>query len=773
MKKHTTHRLSIASIVWLLVVLALVGCSTTRHVPDGEYLLDKVHIETDNKSVPPAMLRTYIQQNPNYRALGFIPFQLGLYNMSGNDTTKSINRWLRKVGDAPVIYDAKAMDASCYHISKVLSNMGYMHASVEADTVAKGKRMAITYRVKTDEPFYVDTLLYDIPHTVIDSIIHSQPSSITRGMLLDRSLLNLERDRIAAMLHREGFYTFNKEYITFSADTVSSSRAVELTMTLRPMPSFDNQGTASYDSYRQYRINKVYVVTDPGVVAIDLAQVDVSHTEPYRGIDIVYGDNRYITPLALAENCFIMPGEMYSSEMVDRTYRAFGRLTYLRNINVRFRVHNELPDDTRLDCYIFLAPGKSQNISAEVEGTNSEGDLGVAAQLTYQHRNIFKGSEIFTAEVRGAYESVSGTIQGLINDSYTEIGGRVGLKVPKFLFPFVPYKTRRKLLATTDFDASVNFQQRPEYTRIIAGAAWRYNWADGAHRHRVDLLDFNYVYLPYYMDGFLEQIAPSNPLLRYSYEDHFIMGIGYNFYTSNLPTNTPLQKTQLSNAYTLRATIESAGNLLYGISNLTGPAPDDGYKMFGIRYSQYVKANLDYSFLHNFSKRHGLAFHAGVGVGVPYGNSSVMPFEKRFYSGGANSVRGWAVRTLGPGSYNGYNTANNFVYQCGDVRLDLSVEYRAKLFWKIESAIFIDAGNIWTINDYETQPGGAFRFDTYYKQIALAYGLGLRLNFDFVVIRADFGMKAYNPADGSVKWAIAAHDFNRDFAWHISIGYPF
>ena len=205
MKKHTTHRLSIASIVWLLVVLVLVGCSTTRHVPDGEYLLDKVHIETDNKSVPPAMLRTYIQQNPNYRALGFIPFQLGLYNMSGNDTTKSINRWLRKVGDAPVIYDAMAMDASCYHISKVLSNMGYMHASVEADTVAKGKRMAITYRVKTDEPFYVDTLLYDIPHTVIDSIIHSQPSSITKGMLLDRSLLNLERDRIAAMLHREGF----------------------------------------------------------------------------------------------------------------------------------------------------------------------------------------------------------------------------------------------------------------------------------------------------------------------------------------------------------------------------------------------------------------------------------------------------------------------------------------------------------------------------------------------------------------------------------------
>lgn len=757
----------------MLVAFVIASCSITRHVPDGEYLLDKVNVEVDNKEVQAEQLRTYVQQNPNYRALGFIPFQLGLYSMSGNDTTKSVNRWLRKVGDAPVLFDSEAMDASCFQISKVLSNMGYMHANVVADTTSHGKRMNVTYHVTTNEPFYIDSLIFDIPHEAIDSLIQAQPTTITKGMLLDRSLLNLERDRITDLLHRSGYYTFNKEYITFSADTLATSRAVELTMTLRPMPAFDVLGSSSYDSYIQYHINKVYVITDPNFTNLDLTQIDVSNAEHYRHIDIVYGDKRYFTPLTLAENCFVMPNEVYSKAMVDLTYKAFARLSYIKNINIRFRAHNDYDGDNRLDCYIFIQPGKSQNISVEVEGTNSEGDLGVAAQLSYQHNNIFKGSEIFTAEVRGAYESVSGTIQGLINDNYTEIGGRLGLKVPKFLFPFVPYNTRRKLLATTDFDASINFQQRPEYTRIIAGVGWRYNWTEKAHRHRVSLLDVNYVYLPYYMDGFLEQIAPLNPLLRYSYEDHFIVSVGYNYYTSNLPTNTPIQRTQLRNAYTFRASVESAGNLLYGISNMIGEQPEEGYKIFGIRYSQYVKANLDYSFLHNFNKRHALAFHAGVGVGVPYGNSSVMPFEKRFYSGGANSVRGWSVRTLGPGSYNGYNITNNFIYQCGDVRLDLSLEYRAKLFWKLESAIFIDAGNIWTINDYETQPGGAFRFDTFYKQIALAYGLGLRLNFDFVVIRADFGMKAYNPADGAVKWAIAAHDFKRDFAWHISIGYPF
>lgn len=764
---------TIIGIVMMLIAGIMVGCSPTRHVPEGEYLLDKVKIEVDSKDVTPSMLKTYIQQNPNYRILGILPLQLTLYNLSGKDTTNSINRWLRRIGDAPIIYDKEAMEASCFQLSKALSNLGYMHADVVADTITKNRRMTITYKVKPNEPFYIDTVVYNIPHTTIDSIIHSQPSLIKEGMLLDRSLLNQERDRLTAQLRNNGYYTFSKDFITFNADTTATSRAVELSLSLRPMPSTDMRNTPSYDNYHQYYIGNVYVITDPTLNSLDLSKIDVTKAETYKHVKIIYGDNRYLTYNAIADNCYIEPGMTYNTNAINRTYTSFGRLTYLKSINIQFTRRAINDYDNLVDCYIFLSPGRSQNISAELEGTNSEGDLGIAAQLSYQHRNIFKGSEIFTAEVRGAYESISGTLQGIINDHYTELGGRLGLKVPKFVFPFVSNEFSRRLLATTDFDASINYQQRPEYTRIIAGAGWRYNWSRTNHRHRLDLIDINYVYLPQYMDGFLEQIAPTNPLLRYSYEDHFIMSIGYNYYTSNIPANTPLQRTTLSNAYTLRTSIETAGNLLYGISNIFDMPYDNGYKFIGIRYSQYVKGNFDYSYLRNFNERHAIAFHAGLGIGVPYGNSTVMPFEKRFYSGGANSVRGWSVRSLGPGSYNGQNSLNNFIYQCGDIRLDLSIEYRAKLFWKIESAIFIDAGNIWTIDEYETQPGGAFHFNTFYKQIALAYGLGLRLNFDFVVIRADFGMKAYNPADNEVKWAIAQPNFNRDFAWHITIGYPF
>lgn len=773
MKPTSTHIGTIACIITLLVMILLQSCSTTRHVPDGQYLLNKVVIKTDKKEVPPNKLYSYVQQNPNYRILGLIPLQLGIYNLSGQDTTKSINRWLRKIGNAPILYNEEMMEASCFQINKALSNMGYMHAHVEADTTINKKRLNITYSVTTNDPFYIDTLIYNIPHVIIDSIIQSRPSIIKKGMLLDRATLNQERDQITALIRNNGYYDFNKDYITFNADTTATSRAVELTISLHPKPSINNIGPASYDYYKRYIINEVYILTDPQQNSLDLSLVDVNKSEIFKGKHIIYNKNQYITKEALVENCFIEPGQPYSSTNVDMTYSSFGRLTYLKSINVRFNPIGETKDNYHIDCYIFTSPGKAQNISVELEGTNSEGDLGVAAQLTYQHRNIFKGSEILTGEVRGAYESLSGTLQDIINDNYTEVGGLLRLKFPKFLFPFLSSNVSRQLFATTDFDASINYQQRPEYTRIIAGAAWRYNWANDLQRHRLNLLDINYVYLPRYMDGFFEGIAPTNPLLRYSYEDHFIMSIGYNFYTGNIPRNNLMQNTTFPEAYTLRASVEAAGNLLYGISNALGPAPEDGYRIFGIRYSQYVKGNLDFGYIHNFNDRHTIAFHTGLGIGIPYGNSSVMPFEKRFYSGGANSVRGWSVRSLGPGSYNGQNNPNNFIYQCGDIRFDMSLEYRAKLFWKIESAIFIDAGNIWTIADYETQPGGAFRFDTFYKQIALAYGVGIRLNFDFVVIRSDFGMKAYNPADGEEKWAIIHPNLKRDFAWHITIGYPF
>ena len=276
--------------------------------------------------------------------------------------------------------------------------------------------------------------------------------------------------------------------------------------------------------------------------------------------------------------------------------------------------------------------------------------------------------------------------------------------------------------------------------------------------------------------NFIDEIAPDNPLLRYSYEDHFIMRMGYTFTRTNrrAPTATVNALAVQPVITNLRISAESAGNLLYAISNIAGQKRSDGvYKILGIQYAQYLKGEFDYSYTRNFNDRNSLSWHTGFGIAFPYGNSSMVPFEKRFYAGGANGVRGWGVRTLGPGAYDAHNSVTDFINQCGDIRLDLSLEYRARLFWVIEGALFVDAGNIWTIRDYSNQPGGVFKFNKFYKQLAAAYGLGIRLDFTYFLLRLDLGFKAHNPAMNQEPWPLFHPNWKRDANFHFSVGYPF
>ena len=431
-----------------------------------------------------------------------------------------------------------------------------------------------------------------------------------------------------------------------------------------------------------------------------------------------------------------------------------------------------------LNAFILLTRNKKQGVTFEVEGTNSEGDFGFGVGVTYQHRNLGHRSNLLTTKFRVNYESLSGDLSNLINDRYTEYAGEVGITFPKFMMPFLSSSFKRRSKASSELALSANYQERPEYTRVIAGAAWKYKWnsPDNRVRRTWDFLDINYVYLPESTIDFINQIAPTNPLLRYSYEDHFIMRMRYRYSRTNRQiANTTLERYKLQPwVYSLRFSAETAGNILYGISSLINQKRDEGvYKIFGIQYSQYAKAEFDYSAARNFNDRHSLAFHVGAGVAFPYGNSRVLPFEERFYAGGANGVRGWGVRTLGPGAFDSHNSVTDFINQCGDIRLDLSVEYRAKLFWVFECAAFIDAGNVWTIHNYENQSGGKFRFNSFWKQIALAYGVGLRMDFSYFLLRFDLGMKAHNPAMGQERWPLIHPRWKRDASFHFAVGYPF
>lgn len=781
------------SIVTTAIIIILAACSATKHVPDGEYLLDRVSVDvTDRNDVSETELYNFLRQTPNHKVLGFAKLQLATYSLSGRDSTRWYNRWLRRVGQAPVIYDPDLTEASCRQLQLALVNSGYLDARVVADTVRHDgrKRIDVRYRIVAGEPHRIAAMNYNIADRAVRRIVMGDTADaiVKTGMLLDRNALDEERGRITRLLRNAGYYDFNREYINYTADTIAGSRLVGLTLNLhtpseRPgghtaLASLaDSLGLSGVRHHRYDVRNVTFVLANQSDTVGPGA---VRDTVTYNGVKFVYGSDRYIRPKVLDEMCYIVAGKPYSAAAVERTYEALGRLSIIRYINIDMQPVGADGDVGLLDATIYLARNKKMTASVELEGTNSEGDLGFGLGLTYQHRNLNHGSELLTTKLRGSYESLSGNFDGLINNRYTEFAGEVGITLPRFECPFLSKSFKQRRLASTEFTFSANYQERPEYTRIILGTAWKWKWqqqrADYLRRQTYDLIDINYVRLPRSTINFIDEIAPSNPLLRYSYEDHFIMRMGYTYSRTNrrLPSATLNALAVQPHVTSLRLSVEMAGNLLYGISNMIGQKKSSGvYKIFGIQYAQYVKGEADFTYTRNFNTRNSLAMHVGAGIAYPYGNSSMVPFEKRFYAGGANGVRGWGVRTLGPGAYDAKNSVTDFINQCGDIRLDLSIEYRAKLFWVLEGALFVDAGNIWTIKDYPNQPGGQFKFDKFYKQIAAAYGLGLRMDFTYFLLRLDLGFKAYNPAMNQERWPIVHPRWGRDANFHFAVGYPF
>lgn len=780
-------------LAFAVFAILLAACSVTKHVPEGQYLLDKVDIQVDdNGTIDKTELYNFLRQTPNHKVLGFAKLQLATYNLSGRDSTKWYNRWLRRVGQPPVIYDPELTDASARQLRLALINRGYVDAQVEADTVSKTgkKRIDVHYRILPGEPFRVENISYNIPDTTLRRLIlaSARESDLRPGMLLDRNILDEERGRITALLRNAGYYKFNREYITFTADTVASSKDVALTLNLLAPDTRATAGISAVPAdslalsphmHHSYIVRRITFVLDDSF-GNNTANAAPRDTVTYAGSYFIFGPDRYLSPKILDEMCYIQPGKPYSAAAVERTYEALGRLSILKFINIEMEPVGALGDTGILDAYIYLARNKKMSLAVEAEGTNSEGDLGFGVGLTYQHRNLNKGSQLLTAKLRTNYESISGNFEGLINKRYTEYAAEVGITFPKFECPFLSKSFKQRRLASTEFTVSANYQERPEYTRLIFGTAWKWKWQqyrrDNTRRQTFDLIDINYVRLPRSTLNFIDEIAPDNPLLRYSYEDHFIMRMGYTFTRTNrrAPTATVNALAVQPIITNLRISAEAAGNLLYAISNLAGQKRSEGvYKILGIQYAQYLKGEFDYSYTRNFNDRNSLSWHTGFGIAFPYGNSSMVPFEKRFYAGGANGVRGWGVRTLGPGAYDARNSVTDFINQCGDIRLDLSLEYRARLFWVIEGALFVDAGNIWTIRDYPNQPGGVFRFNKFYKQLAAAYGLGIRLDFTYFLLRLDLGFKAHNPAKNQEPWPLFHPNWKRDANFHFSVGYPF
>lgn len=774
-----------------LLFFVLVSCSTTKFVNDGDYLLDKVKFEIEGDNKKNHDFYAYLRQQPNFKAFGLMKWQLYVYNWSGHNERKWINKQLRRIGEAPVILDTLLVDQSANELKKYLINKGFLYADIYSSIdTSKHKKAVVTYHIKTGEPFLISNYVMKLDDKKIDSIARLTPPKrhwltspfqssldqytavVQEGHLFDRDQLEKERQRITSLLRRQGYYGFNRDYLVYQADTTVEKNRVELDMYLRPFRKIDTAGNVEEMEHKQYYIKDVYIINNFDALQqrTEESLAEYADTVNYKGLKFLYKSKKQpIRRSVLYNSTHITPGQLFDEKDVETTYSSFSGLRALRNVNIRFDEVEE-NDTLKLNSYIYTSPAKIQGVGADLEGTNSYGDLGFATSLSYQHRNLFRGSEVFSAKIRGAFESLAGQKGSAGSDYYLEIGGETSLSFPRFVFPFISADLKRKLRATTQLNVSYNRQRRPEYSRDIFSGGWSYIWQDRINtqaRHTFKLIDVDYVLLPTIDSTFLNLLPETTA--RYYYSDQFILGIGYNYSFNNYsPQN------RMRNTHSLRFSVEFAGNTLYALSNLLGATPNENgeYELFGINYQQFVKTDLDISKGLVLDNRNKIAFHLGMGLGMPYANSKRLPFERRYFAGGANSLRGWSVRDLGPGSMS--KDSSSFVTQVGDIRLDANLEYRTKLFWKFELAAYLDAGNIWTIRPYEEQKNGNFDFSRFYKEIAFSYGLGLRLDFDFFLLRFDTGLKAYDPQrKGSDKWAIGKPNFRRDFAWHFAVGYPF
>lgn len=726
------------SLLLAAAAVVLASCSASKFIPDDSYMLDKVEIKSDRQGFDAGQLAPYIRQKANSRWFSVFKIPLGAYALSGKDTTKWINRTLQRIGEEPVVFDSAEARLSCEDLRTAMQNLGYMNARVGFETKAKGKKLKAIYTLMPGDPYIIRRFNYDIQDSVIARVLKPSISARFSPRQFTVSSLDNERSRLTAILNDSGYYRFHKDFIQYSADSIRGSHDINVTLhLLKYRRTSDDPETL----HPRYRIGSVEYV--PG----DSTGLHLRHK-------------------VLDNSTAIRPGSYFSSTDLKRTYNNFARLGAVRYTNIDF---HERPDTTLLDCRLQISPNKSNTISFQPEGTNTAGDLGAAASMTYQNRNIFRGSELFSLQLRAAFEAIT-KLEGYEGHDYEEYSVAASVQFPRFVAPFISDRLRYRSRATSEISLSWDLQNRPEFHRRVFSAAWKYRWNNPTRHlsYDFDVLDLNYVYMPWISETFrrdyIDSVSNRNAILRYNYEDLFIMKIGLGvLYNQN---NTAI-----------RANIETAGNLLRALSGPFGFKKNDqgNYTLFNIAYAEYVKFDFSYTHIFQFDPNNQFVVHSDFGIAWPYGNSSVLPFEKRYFSGGANSVRGWSVRELGPGKFRGTDGRIDFINQTGDMKLDLNAEFRTHLFWKFDGAAFVDAGNIWTLRKYPEQPGGEFRFKDFYKQIAVAYGLGVRLNFDYFILRFDAGMKAINPAyaNNDEHYAIIHPDLSRDFTFHFAVGLPF
>ena len=783
-------RIAVFAMQILIALFLFSSCSPTSKLPENKYLLVKNEIKIEGEGISSSKLKAYLTQLENKKFLGFFNLNLSIYNATSKGDLTGFKRWLRRsVGEPPSIYKEADILSSARQMKLYLMNKGYFNAEISHESVFRNKKAKVIYNVVTKEPYKIRRLRYNIEDDNIRNLVlnNANKSLIKTGATYDFYVLEEERSRVNDFLRNKGYYFMGEDFIFFQIDSALNNHQLDITLLIDQRPGLDIKDSIIVSKLykKQFKISDIYIYPQLDPLhsnsfikdTVDYVRLNFRNPDDTLGLyRFLYSEPARIRPKTIVPSIYFGHDEIFSENNVTRTSGALRTLPVFRYANISFdTVRGTLNSTSKepglLRCRINMSRAKRNSFLIESEATNSAGMLGIAGNVVVKNKNIFRGAEVFSIKLKGALEMQQSLDDAASTNEFlffntVETGIEASLFIPRFWGPISPQRFSRYFRPRTNLLTGLNYQRRPDYERTIANISLGYEWKKNEQiTYFLFPLEINAVKI-FPSDDFVERLEElNNPRLSSQYSDHMIFALKYSY------VKNTQKRGSFSAFHYMRFNFESSGNLLYAIDELVKLEPNDegNYTLFGIRYAQYLRFDTDLRKYLYIDRDNQIAMRAIFGIGVPYGNSNSLPFEKGFYGGGANGMRGWELKTLGPGIY---KSASSTKYEVmGDIKLEANIEYRFPIYSILKGALFADIGNVWLLNSSDVYPGGTFDFSNFYKQFALDAGLGFRLDFEFFVIRVDGALPIKDPG-AEEEWVIKKARF-ADVMWNFGIGYPF
>lgn len=776
--------MAVKHLLWCLfcvIILSTVNsCSVSKSIPEGKILMlrNKVDVKSIKETAERDRLREDLSQiaapKPNTRLLGFMPIRLWFYTSSNKGKETKFKSWIKnKVGEAPVLLDSSIIRKTEVSMENYLWNLGYFQNDVSFEVKEKRKRAVVTYHIKAGQVWKIGIVRFPMGGNVSESIARVKMGNtlLKRDIRFDVTALKAERERIETDLRNNGFFFFNKEYVTFDLDTNIATHTVDVRVKV-------NQPSDSAD-HRPFRINRVLVFTDYEQGSGNALSMgyDTASLLEFRFIR----KKELFKKRVLREAIFFREGELFTQDAYTRSLRRLNELGAFKFVSIEMQRSRR--DSSTLNALVYITPAKKQSFTAGGNiNHNFEGLTGFGFNLGYRNRNLAKGADqlVIDAGINFQLNFSRNRSKTIANDYLNTVDFTVDATyyLNRLL---VPFKT--KIFANTNpktrFNARYTYEIRrdfpsnfPLYNAHNVAVTYGYEWSEKRYvRHFYNPSFVNFYFINK-EDSFISFLA-KRPALKRSYEEQIILGSNYTFTFNN-------QKNKNDKWHSfIRGNVEAAGNvsMLGFMAANNGYTPNRTFKIFNRPVSQYMRFEFDVRNYFRIDRHSSFAMRNYFGIGVPYGNSTQLPYIKQFFVGGLNSLRGFQIREIGPGGYKdstinienpGANQSSLFIDQTGDMKVELNMELRFDIYKWLKGAAFIDAGNIWLVRDDQTRPEGVFDLNKFWRQFGVNFGAGVRLDFNYFVIRLDYGVPIRDPRiEDNNKWTIRKGQFN------LAIGYPF